>query len=41
MFIDYFNFMWVGKDENNEFLIKKEIFVVSFDEFFKFLKFNL
>ncbi|WQT26189.1 N-6 DNA methylase [Helicobacter pylori] len=40
MLTDYLNFMWVGKDENNEPLIKKEISVASPDEFSKPLKPN-
>ncbi|MBM0602813.1 type ISP restriction/modification enzyme [Helicobacter pylori] len=40
MLTDYLNFMWVGKDENNEPLIKKEISVVSPDELSKPLKPN-
>ncbi|GAA9449764.1 DNA methyltransferase [Helicobacter pylori] len=35
---DYLNFMWVGKDENNAPLIKKEISVASLDELSKPLK---
>ncbi len=38
MLTDYLNFMWVGKDENNEPLIKKEISVASLDELSKPLK---
>ncbi|WP_162969527.1 type ISP restriction/modification enzyme [Helicobacter pylori] len=38
MLTDYLNFMWVGKDENNAPLIKKEISVASPDELFKPLK---
>ncbi|WP_434671393.1 N-6 DNA methylase [Helicobacter pylori] len=38
MLTDYLNFMWVGKDENNAPLIKKEISVASFDELSKPLK---
>ncbi|WP_243895627.1 type ISP restriction/modification enzyme [Helicobacter pylori] len=38
MLTDYLNFMWVGKDENNEPLIKKEISVASPDELSKPLK---
>ncbi|GAA9091564.1 DNA methyltransferase [Helicobacter pylori] len=38
MLIDYLNFMWVGKDENNAPLIKKEISVASLDELSKPLK---
>ncbi len=37
---DYLNFMWVGKDENNEPLIKREISVASLDELSKPLKPN-
>ncbi|WQU02999.1 N-6 DNA methylase [Helicobacter pylori] len=37
---DYLNFMWVGKDENNAPLIKKEISVASLDELSKPLKPN-
>ncbi len=37
---DYLNFMWVGKDENNAPLIKKEISVASPDELSKPLKPN-
>ncbi|MFP6230937.1 type ISP restriction/modification enzyme [Helicobacter pylori] len=40
MFTDYLNFMWVGKDENNAPLIKKEISVASLDELSKPLKPN-
>ncbi|WP_131159140.1 type ISP restriction/modification enzyme [Helicobacter pylori] len=40
MLTDYLNFMWVGKDENNAPLIKKEIFVASPDELSKPLKPN-
>lgn len=35
MLTDYLNFVWVGKDENNEPLIKKEISVSSLDELSK------
>ncbi|QDY62914.1 DNA methyltransferase [Helicobacter pylori] len=35
MLTDYLNFMWVGKDENNTPLIKKEISVASLDELSK------
>ncbi|GAA7751104.1 DNA methyltransferase [Helicobacter pylori] len=35
MLTDYLNFMWVGKDENNAPLIKKEISVTSLDELSK------
>ncbi|BAW55636.1 N-6 DNA methylase, partial [Helicobacter pylori] len=38
MLTDYLNFMWVGKDENNAPLIKKEISVISLDELSKPLK---
>ncbi|GAA6836951.1 DNA methyltransferase [Helicobacter pylori] len=38
MLTDYLNFAWVGKDENNAPLIKKEISVASFDELSKPLK---
>ncbi len=38
MLTDYLNFMWVGKDENNAPLIKKEISVASLDELSKTLK---
>ncbi|PDW39553.1 DNA methyltransferase [Helicobacter pylori] len=38
MLTDYLNFVWVGKDENNEPLIKKEISVASPDELSKPLK---
>lgn len=38
MLTDYLNFVWVGKDENNEPLIKKEISVASLDELSKPLK---
>ncbi len=40
MLTDYLNFVWVGKDENNEPLIKKEISVASPDELSKPLKPN-
>ncbi|MGL2543697.1 type ISP restriction/modification enzyme [Helicobacter pylori] len=40
MLTDYLNFVWVGKDENNAPLIKKEISVVSPDELSKPLKPN-
>ncbi len=40
MLTDYLNFMWVGKDENNAPLIKKEISVASLDELSKPLKPN-
>ncbi len=38
MLTDYLNFMWVGKDENNAPLVKKEISVASPDELSKPLK---
>ncbi|GAA7889495.1 DNA methyltransferase [Helicobacter pylori] len=38
MLTDYLNFMWVGKDENNAPLVKKEISVASLDELSKPLK---
>ncbi|WP_238701474.1 type ISP restriction/modification enzyme [Helicobacter pylori] len=38
MLTDYLNFMWVGKDENNAPLIKKEISIASPDELSKLLK---
>uniref|UniRef100_UPI003466CD8A type ISP restriction/modification enzyme n=1 Tax=Helicobacter pylori TaxID=210 RepID=UPI003466CD8A len=38
MLTDYLNFMWVGKDEENKPLIKKEISVASLDELSKPLK---
>ncbi len=41
MLTDYLNFMWVGKDENNAPLIKKEISIASPDELSKPLKPNL
>ncbi|GAA8818416.1 DNA methyltransferase [Helicobacter pylori] len=37
---DYLNFMWVGKDEKNAPLVKKEISVASLDELSKPLKPN-
>ncbi len=40
MLTDYLNFVWVGKDEKNEPLIKKEISVASLDELSKPLKPN-
>ncbi|GAA6941511.1 DNA methyltransferase [Helicobacter pylori] len=40
MLTDYLNFVWVGKDENNAPLIKKEISVASPDELSKPLKPN-
>ncbi len=38
MLTDYLNFMWVGKDENNEPSIKRKISVASLDELSKPLK---
>ncbi|WRG49647.1 N-6 DNA methylase [Helicobacter pylori] len=38
MLTDYLNFVWVGKDENNKPLIKREISVASLDELSKPLK---
>ncbi|MFB1326654.1 type ISP restriction/modification enzyme [Helicobacter pylori] len=38
MLTNYLKFVWVGKDENNEPLIKKEISVASLDELSKPLK---
>ncbi len=38
MLTDYLNFVWVGKDENNEPSIKREISVASLDELSKPLK---
>ncbi|GAA9347182.1 DNA methyltransferase [Helicobacter pylori] len=38
MLTDYLNFAWVGKDENNAPLIKKEISIASLDELSKPLK---
>ncbi|MGL2641579.1 N-6 DNA methylase [Helicobacter pylori] len=38
MLTDYLNFMWVGKDENNAPLIKKEISIASLDELSKPIK---
>ncbi|MGL2433939.1 type ISP restriction/modification enzyme [Helicobacter pylori] len=38
MLTDYLNFVWVGKDENNEPLIKREISIASPDELSKPLK---
>ncbi|GAA7259151.1 DNA methyltransferase [Helicobacter pylori] len=38
MLTNYLNFMWVGKDENNAPLVKKEISVSSLDELSKPLK---
>ncbi|WRF01165.1 N-6 DNA methylase [Helicobacter pylori] len=40
MLTDYLNFMWVGKDDNNAPLIKREISVASPDELSKPLKPN-
>ncbi len=40
MLTDYLNFVWVGKDEKNAPLIKKEISVASLDELSKPLKPN-
>ncbi|GAA8100445.1 DNA methyltransferase [Helicobacter pylori] len=40
MLTDYLKFMWVGKDENNAPLIKKEISVASLDELSKPIKPN-
>ncbi|MGL2877153.1 type ISP restriction/modification enzyme, partial [Helicobacter pylori] len=40
MLTNYLNFVWVGKDENNAPLIKKEISVASLDELSKPLKPN-
>ncbi|GAA8159457.1 DNA methyltransferase [Helicobacter pylori] len=40
MLTDYLKFVWVGKDENNAPLIKKEISVASLDELSKPLKPN-
>lgn len=40
MLTDYLNFVWVGKDENNEPSIKREISVSSLDELSKPLKPN-
>ncbi|GAA8084326.1 hypothetical protein HpDR117_18010 [Helicobacter pylori] len=40
MLTDYLKFMWVGKDENNAPLIKKEISVASLEELSKPLKPN-
>ncbi|WP_147424234.1 type ISP restriction/modification enzyme [Helicobacter pylori] len=37
---DYLNFVWVGKDENNEPLIKRKISVASLDELSKPIKPN-
>ncbi len=38
MLTNYLNFVWVGKDENNEPLIKRKISVASLDELSKSLK---
>ncbi|MGN8487725.1 N-6 DNA methylase [Helicobacter pylori] len=38
MLTDYLNFVWVGKDENNEPLIKREISIASLEELSKPLK---
>ncbi|MFP5983339.1 type ISP restriction/modification enzyme [Helicobacter pylori] len=38
MLTDYLKFVWVGKDENNEPLIKREISVASLDELSKPIK---
>ncbi len=38
MLTNYLNFMWVGKDENNAPLIKKEISITSLDELSKPIK---
>lgn len=38
MLTDYLNFAWVGKDENNEPSIKREISIASLDELSKPLK---
>ncbi|WQU90849.1 N-6 DNA methylase [Helicobacter pylori] len=40
MLTDYLNFMWVGKDEENKPLIKREISIASLDELSKSLKPN-
>ncbi len=40
MLTDYLNFVWVGKDENNAPLSKKEISVASLDELSKPIKTN-
>ncbi len=40
MLTDYLNFVWVGKDENNEPLIKREISISSLDELSKPIKPN-
>ncbi|GAA8435503.1 hypothetical protein Hpkin82_09340 [Helicobacter pylori] len=41
MLTDYLNFVWVGKDENNEPLIKREISIASLEELSKPQKPNL
>ncbi len=40
MLTDYLNFVWVGKDEENKPLIKREISIASLDELSKPLKPN-
>ncbi|GAA7854834.1 DNA methyltransferase [Helicobacter pylori] len=40
MLTDYLNFVWVGKDENNEPSIKRKISIASLDELSKSLKPN-
>ncbi|MGL2457252.1 type ISP restriction/modification enzyme, partial [Helicobacter pylori] len=40
MLTDYLNFMWVGKDEKNKPLIKREISIASLDELSKPIKPN-
>lgn len=40
MLTDYLNFVWVGKDEENKPLIKREISIASLDKFSKSLKPN-
>ncbi|GAA7504079.1 hypothetical protein ckin129_03270 [Helicobacter pylori] len=40
MLTDYLNFVWVGKDEENKPLIKREISIASLDELSKSLKPN-
>ncbi len=40
MLTDYLKFVWVGKDENNEPLIKREISIASLDELSKPIKPN-
>lgn len=40
MLTDYLNFVWVGKDENNEPSIKREISIASLEELSKPLKLN-